>query len=72
MPEVGVWYGLSCTTPVHMLRSWSLVSQNMTFGDKVFTKLKMKSLRWPLLEDDWSPCRKGIFGDRPTHRENVL
>lgn len=55
------------------LESQPLVSQNVTFlEDRIFTEqVKMRSLRWALIQYDHCPYEKGKFGHRDTHRETA-
>ena len=49
---------------------------NVNFlGSRVIAddQVKMRSLRWVLIQYDWCPCKKGTFGhrDRHAHGENT-
>lgn len=74
-----VWYGLNFSTPPNPANSYAEVlnpgPQNVAaFGHRIFKELievKMRLLRWVLIQYEWCPYKKRGLEHRHTQREHT-
>ena len=64
------WYGLSWVIPNSYVEVLIPAPQNRTvFGNTIFNEVKIRSLRWVLIQYDWCPYKKRKSGHSCTQRK---